>query len=402
MAADDSDPTATGKVMNFPRRPLRSLDDTTNASPSLLTLPPTDLPPPVGNGLGHPDRSAVGLAPDTAADDDDVDAFLLVQLPADGSLTVEDIISGRARFVGPSSGDISDEDDHDDFEEEAAAGTQRQACLVVEGSSSEAGGKSSALVRVETSNALILVPPLSSSSASSIDDGLPAAAKRRRVGDGPSGGGGGGKRPQAPPVEMPSRLIHTGGSGASFLEVRPHRLDRRVLRRALARYAHDPHGEGLEDGGGVKNPYATVVALREKRGRTEADLAGLLRCSRQEVASALRAVGAFELPPVGSGRYGSLTEEGLQDGMEAVVAALSEVDILTEAFVEGKNFEVSLLVKEAKARSGGLEECVVRHCARRCCTAATEGWGKDGGTACIDPDKVSDAHDIVWASNPPR
>mmetsp|Transcript_33002 Transcript_33002/g.98209 ORF Transcript_33002/g.98209 Transcript_33002/m.98209 type:complete len:485 (-) Transcript_33002:217-1671(-) len=341
----------------------RSVDDSSNDSPTLLTLPVTDF-----------DRNSL------SDDDTDSERFVLLQLPplkkggGGGSLSVSCLMSGTARIIGPSG-------------EDGFSRQSQQACLVLEDK-----GVSFALSRVETSNALVLVPSAPAESAAKEKRGSgdkvssPPAVKKLRLSD--------DECTSVRPTEMRARLLQPGGAGASFLEVRPHHLDRRLLRKMLAASEYDPY-----------NNSGKLSLDVSKRGHSVNELALALRCTEREVRSALISLCAFEMPaPSQKGsierRYGTLSEEAQMDATLAIVEALNECEEFGEQFSSTKNFDGTVeekwFVEKVVGRSKDgdaevLEESVVRHCLRRC-AAADSAAGEERHSSVkylIDVDKIA-------------
>lgn len=342
------------------RGPVRSADDPSNETATLLTLPVTDFP-----GSDRTDRQ---------------DRFVLLQLPptkkggGPASLSVSDLMSGAARIIGPSGDDESGGGGDD-----RGARQNQQACLVLEDR-----GVSFALNLLETSNALVLVPPAPAPPSNGPSSSPPAIKKPKLD--------GGAAPPGAAPFKMCARLLQPGGSGASFLEARPHRLDRPLLRRKLAECEYDPYAGRSGDTG--------------RRGHSVDELALILRCSEREVLAALRSLVAFEMPnptpggASGSGRFGTLSEEAQMDATVAIVEALNECEEYSDLFssrtgassnVEEKKFVERVVGRSREGGAEVLEESAVRHCLRRCAAAgkSEEEAGCTSSTYPIDLKKIA-------------
>ena len=255
-----------------------------------------------------------------------VDSLLLLQLPAGSDLTTSDLLGGEAYVAGPGRGEVAPS--------LSPSLLSSQACLVVEGGA----GRSYSLSKVETSNALILVPPQQPSG-----DLERPVKKQKAVADAPTS-------PQG--RHMRARLLGSWGSGASFLDLRPHSLDRGLLRSMLAETVHDPYS-------GAAPAEAGVVA---DAGLSIPTLALALRVSKAQVSAALASdptLGAFQLPPRDSGRWGTLAEEAREGGLAAIVAVLTECEAYNDAFVEGtrvsRDVPVESFVREVVRRSAEEE-----------------------------------------------
>lgn len=304
-----------------------------------------------------------------------VDSLLLLQLPAGSDLTTSDLLGGEACVVGPGRGEVAPS--------LSPSLLSSQACLVVEGGA----GRSYSLSKVETSNALILVPPQQPSG-----DLERPVKKQKAVADAPTS-------PQG--RHMRARLLGSWGSGASFLDLRPHSLDRGLLRSMLAETVHDPYS-------GAAPAEAGVVA---DAGLSIPTLALALRVSKTQVSAALASdptLGAFQLPPRDSGRWGTLAEEAREGGLAAIVAVLTECEAYNDAFVEGtrvsRDVPVESFVREVVRRSaeeevgggGCLDEVVVEHCLLLCAAGrkGKEGGGREAGSSApsavrLDLDKIA-------------
>jgi len=400
--------------LHFHLATMPRIDDPSNAEPILLTLPSSDLPAVANGGAGNNGASG-GAKSSTSGSSESrsqsSDQLLLLQLPAKSALTVEDLASGRAYIVGPGPGD----DDADTMEEaaemEGAAGgsggssgnaSAAQACLVVEGSTG--AGAAYALSRVETSNALVMVPPQE-------------ARKLPSAGNGGGDGGGDGESPpkkqrqegSGAPVqlEMRAQLLAAGGSGASFLDLRPHPLNVPALRRMLQRTEYDPYSS---PSGGSGSGSGSGSGGTGGGGRTIAQLASSLRVSQGQVRQALTdfagaaplAPVAFELPPRNSGRWGVLSEEAREDAGMGIVSVLAECERYANAFAlaagggspkVGEAVGVADFVREVVRRSAEaegdgtacLDEAVVEHCLRCCSVPAS----MTGSSVQLDLDKVA-------------
>jgi hypothetical protein len=233
--------------------------------------------------------------------------LVLLQLPA--NWTVDDVANLRgARFVGRAG--------------------QQQAALV--------GEKTSfALSKVETSNALVLVPPPPPPSDDGGDDERPA--KKLRAAD--------GKEMTA----MTARLMG-GGSGASFLELRPKTLSLTDVKRSLVEW--DPYNANHESN-----------KQQQVQGRTATSLAADLQCSVHEMDLALPRIDAYAVPDTFPVEYCLLSEEAIQETAKAMVSALAEADGCEDYATEGVNLAhfVEQVLQRLEERFDGAES-VARHC----------------------------------------
>ncbi len=376
------------------------IDDPSNAEPILLTLPPSDLLTEGGGGSTGAGGGGAQTSTSSAnnGDDDSADQLLLLQLPAKSALTVEDLASGRAYIVGPGPGD-EDADDMAASANGGAAGTATQACLVVEGSTD--AGSSYALCKVETSNALVMVPPQEAKALASASSGNGSGDGNDVDGESPpkklkQSDGGPTVR-----LEMHAQLLEAGGSGASFLDLRPHPLNVAALRRMLQKTVCDPYSSS--SGGGS--------AGTNGGGKTIAQLAAALRVPRSQVRQVLTDFGAgttaaggtslaseaFELPPHNSGRWGVLSEEAREDACMGIVSVLAECEQYANTFAGGSRVGKSVAIadfvqevvrRSAEAEGDGtacLDEVVVEHCLRCCSVPATI----TGSSVQLDLDKLA-------------
>jgi len=231
------------------------------------------------------------------------------------------------------------------------AGTaDQQAALVVESKQC-----SFSCFTVETSNALIMVPPTNTEEHHS------SSNKRSKVLEH-------GKTL----TTVPARLLKTGGSGASFLELRPKTLRRSDLRTALQNC-------------GVWDPYNdnNDADHKKKRGRTVSDLAGALQVSTAQIVQGLCQIpNALRLPRRRSNseddgddadEYVLISEEPLQECYAAIVAALAEVDECQDYAASSSSaggISVDAFVEEGLYRMSGEErfpdaDHVIYHCLRQ-------------------------------------
>ena len=208
------------------------------------------------------------------------------------------------------------------------ANDSQQAALVVESKQ-----QSFHVHRAETSNVLALVPPL-----------------RRR-----------GQEPQAKKLKtddkallpIPTRLLKKGGSGASFLELRPKSLTRQELAKSLQPF--------------LWNPY-TSSAL--PAGKTLVTLSQELQVSQHQIHQGLVKLQALPLPnPDASApiAFGLLAEEAKLICLNAILFAIMEEDAYQDYAYTG--FVTDELVTHALTRLSEQEcfhhaEHVIRFCLR--------------------------------------
>ena len=162
----------------------RSVDDPTNAAPSLLTLPKTD--------FGKKEIK---------------DKLILIELPAEIKISdFHDEGTGKVKIVGGAG-------DNDD----GSSSISVRLVTTKKGTFE--------LTKIETSNTLIMIPPLIVD-----DDSAPAS------GDSSDKTLDGCKRARASLVEMPARKIDS-----SFMELQCILLDRNELNEILKKYEYDPY-----------------------------------------------------------------------------------------------------------------------------------------------------------------
>ena len=243
--------------------------------------------------------------------------LVLMQLPK--GIQISDLISasgGGCHFLAPKVGGANDNNN--------SSSNMRQAALVV-----ESKHQSFSISRLETSNALVLVPPLedtttdingnNNNNGNRTDEG--PASKKPKVGGPPS-------RSLRP---VPARLLTPGGSGSSFLELRPKMLRPGALATLLEKHVFDPYNH-------TKNPYnnnnKTAANTNLIVGRTVPSLARELQSSQGQVVEALAVLQSFSMPSPSSYSdttspatyYGVLSEEALQEAHNAIIATLAESD----------------------------------------------------------------------------
>jgi hypothetical protein len=187
------------------------------------------------------------------------ESLVLMQLPC--SLTVNDIQGARM-----------------------IATHNQQATLVV-----ERKGMSFDISRVETSNAYICVSPNQQQER--------PAAKRTKSNDSKT------------LVSVHARLLQPGGSGASFLELKPKCLSISHLQEKLSECVFDPY-----------NPE------KQWTGKTLATLAESLQVSQKQVMTGLQRMQALCLHENGVALYGLLSQEALQEATSYIIATLTECE----------------------------------------------------------------------------
>lgn len=186
------------------------------------------------------------------------ESLVLMQLPS--SLTVNDIQGARM-----------------------IASKNQQASLVV-----ERKGVSFDISRVETSNAYICVSP---------NQQERPAAKRTKSND------------SKKLVSVHARLLQPGGSGASFLELKPKCLSISHLQEKLSECVFDPYN-----------------ADKHWTGKTLATLAESLQVSQKQVMTGLQRMQALCLHENGVALYGLLSQEALQEATSYIIATLTECE----------------------------------------------------------------------------
>jgi len=320
---------------------------------SLLTIPRTDL-----------DSSAPA--------NNDSAACLLLQLPPGWKPSD---LKG-ARFVGASA----DQHQH-----------QQQAALVVESKQC-----SFSCFTVETSNAFIMVPPPAVDDDASNNNNNNNNNKRSKVRDD-------GKLLAA----VPARLLTAGGSGASFLELRPKELRRSDLRAALLL---------RDNGAGVWDPYDAAAAAADaddtnnkhttqQKGQTLDELAARLQVSTAQIRKGLarlpNALRRQRRSASGTAAadqqyyYVLVSEEPLQECYAAIVAALTEVDDFSD-YAAADGIAVRGMVEKALYRMSHETsfvdaDHVILHCLRQ--LAASRNNSSSSTDDDYDYDNDTNQHD---------
>jgi hypothetical protein len=170
----------------------------------------------------------------------------------------------------------------------------QQACWI-----NEAKGVSYAVSRVETSNAYVMIKP---------------------TGERPN------KKMKRSMNMLQVQLLQRGGSGASFLELKEHTLDLNAMHSMLKQHVFDPFD--------VKCDW---------KGLSVEELSIRLQVSEKEAIAGLTKVGGLML----SNRYGHLSEEGLAEAQDSIVATLTEV----ERFHELVNIDVEDCIRQVMSRT---------------------------------------------------
>lgn len=327
---------------------IRHLDDPSNTTGTLLTLPLSDF---------HHHASA--------NDTNNNDALVLIRLPAapsSNALTMNDLILGQTVYI---LGDTSENDiEHvaaaisnggggggamgavEEAEENGNAADNNihvpiAARLIVEGEKkTEYSGKTLDLMRVETSNTYIVVPPMplnDTNDTNNDDQGESSSInKRRKLNNGTNND----TTSSSNLTTMPARSIGVipGEESPStfFLDpvhLHPGHYGNR-LRSILGRWVFDPLDPPFGSSGSSEG-------MDKKFGYTLSELSHICRTSQSEMEYALHyrvfgAEDALVIPAVNGGghdddggekRYGILSEEGRQTVSMAIVSALLESDL---------------------------------------------------------------------------
>lgn len=260
--------------------------------------------------------------------------LVLMQLP--GSLSLSDFQkAGNCRFLAstaPSSSLMS----------------SQSCCLVV-----ESQGATFDLVKVETSNALVLIPP---SACSTVTTEEPLLKRPKMDDDNNDDDKNHNRATELTSVHC--RLLQAGGSGASFLELRPKSLSLKSLRSLLLPHLFDPY---------LQNDNDTTTSMTAWQGRTVDSLAHELLISQDQIYQGLERVHALALTPNGNTdhcvSYGLLSEEALQEGQCALLSTLAECrDFEHYATAE---IPYESLIQESKKRMNETYpyvDQVLRHC----------------------------------------
>jgi len=308
----------------------RRLDDPSNKTGTLLTLPLSDFP---NNKTKSTATSS--QQPKNSRDDDDL---ILISLPSTNSgITMEDLIRGKSVYILgdtsekdiPNSSILPPEQQHPEQPNKEGVGGSIEpiaARLIVEGKSSNKSGKTMELTRVETSNTYIVVPPMVSTEVENDSN------KRQKLSADSSAKG------KKELVTMPARSIGLvpGEESPSCFFLDPLHLQpghfASKLRGSLSRWMYDPF-----------DPPPPVVSNEGRKeevkfGYTIQELAHICRTSQSEIEYAIhnRLYGAEDALVIPSSsdeessftnRYGMLSEEGRQTVATAIVTALLESDL---------------------------------------------------------------------------
>ena len=270
--------------------------------------------------------------------------LVLMQLPK--GVSISDIASGGCHFLAPKASGANCNSTTSNNSH------IRQAALVV-ASKKQAFSVS----RLETSNSLVLVPPLDNTGK---DDAKENNINNQTTEDGPVS-----KKPKVVSslVPVPARLLTPGGSGASFLELRPKLLRPGDLAEILQKHVFDLYNTTK-----VVNPYSNATAAKtsstkEKKivGRTVPSLARELQSSPGQVEEALAFLQSFPMPLSKNNDknddkiyFGVLSEEALQEAQNAIIATLAESDDFGD--YAGQGVPVDEFVAQALERLPGVEE----------------------------------------------
>ena len=110
-------------------------------------------------------------------------------------------------------------------------------------------------------------------------------------------------------VSVHARLLQPGGSGASFLELKPKSLHISDLQDKLKECVFEPYNPDKHFG-----------------GKTLQTLADSLQVSQKQVMSGLQRMQALCLHENGVAVYGILSQEALQEATSTIVATLTECE----------------------------------------------------------------------------
>lgn len=256
----------------------------------------------------------------------------------------------------------------------------QQAALVVESKRC-----SFSVHRVETSNALVMVPPPAD------DDEAHRALKKSKVTEV-------GKTLTV----LPARLLKMGGAGACFLELREKKLSRIDLLEALEGYLLDPYNNNSNNKSSVDTkdePPLRHMNNSAVTGRTVADLAATLQCSKYEVEQSLKKIQAYALPRTDPPEYCLLAEEALQECYSAIVAALAEADGCDDYAGTGVNTDdfVTQVVERMLAEDEKFPDVdfVIRHCLQQLRAKTQSGSSISTSLLQLDVSKVRNPHACI-------
>jgi len=178
--------------------------------------------------------------------------------------------------------------------------------------------QSFSISRLETSNVLVLAPPVKRTVQLSRNTrNERSASKKKRLDRNNIDGSMG---------TVPARLMKAGGSGASFLELRPKLLRPAHLSKILENHVFDPYTHNRSNSRNYQEP---------RIGRTIPSLAYELLCSTGEIRKALALLKSFPMPEMSSFEelthnrhtcFGFLSEEALCDAQNAIISTLAESD----------------------------------------------------------------------------
>lgn len=206
--------------------------------------------------------------------------------------------------------------------------------------------KSFHLSKVETSNCLVMVPPLKESSG---DEPQESPRKKAKHCDDDNAG-----TSTKTLHVVPTRLLKPGGSGASFLELKPKQLRLADLRQALAAAVLDPYNSSNN------NDSSTTATIK---GRSLSSLSHELQQSAHEVLQGLHKVpGVYSI----NNTFVLLSEEVQLTVYHAILSTLAEADDCQD-YAETGIADIDGFVKQSvesmsdEERFEGVDG-VIRHC----------------------------------------
>lgn len=195
-----------------------------------------------------------------------------------------------------------------------------------------------ALQRVETSNTLVMVAPPDDN-----ENNNHRSQKRSKVTEA-------GKIL----TEVPARLLKTGGSGASFLELRKKKLRKVDLWNALKESVWNPFDDGPNPD--ENHPGILMPGI----GRTAGEMAIDLQFSETEILQGLEDIQALAFPEPKPARYVLVAEEPMQECYNAILSTLAElaIDYAVERLPE--NFVTDAVVRLSENFYGS--DVLIGHC----------------------------------------
>lgn len=266
--------------------------------------------------------------------------LVLMQLPK--GVSISDIAFGGCHFLAPKA-EAPNANSHNSSTTSHNSHI-RQAALVVASKK-----QTFSVSRLETSNSLVLVPPVNNNAGNDAKENNTINSQTTE--DGPVS-----KKPKVVPslVPVPARLLTPGGSGASFLELRPKLLRPGDLAEILQKHVFDPYHNNINNTTTLKvvDPYSNAKTSSSTKkttivGRTVPSLARELQSSPGQVEEALGFLQSFPMPPRSKDDdddddqnesiiyYGVLSEEALQEAQNAIIATLAESDDFGDYAGEG-------------------------------------------------------------------